>query len=158
LTLILSACVDRGKQPEAGKMSPGRESLQERSDERGSPSSGEEIHEGSETEPPPPAPEEWPLDVPFMEGLTKQFMGPSDGALEVLLIGSIPSSKVEEFYSNLPGWSKVEIEVPKPPPPAGFEPPIDIVFGLKKGKEFLTVSIQEYQGRTSVRLQYRRET
>jgi len=89
----------------------------------------------------------WPEDIPVMEGFSEIKGRNASEMLIVSAIGTLPADEVQEFYSNLPGWTK------DPNVPWVVSGP-SRTLKLIKGVENLVININVRNNRTELTLTY----
>jgi hypothetical protein len=93
-------------------------------------------------------PENWPEDIPIMEGFSVvNGQESSQGMMAILLTGAVPVDDVFKFYSSLEGWQK------DPNVPWVVDGP-NRTIKLVRSLENLSVNIYENQGKTQLSLTY----
>ena len=89
----------------------------------------------------------WPEDIPVMEGFSEIKGKNASGMLTVSAVSTLPADEVQEFYSDLPGWTK------DPNVPWVVSGP-SRTLKLVKGVENLVVNINVRNNRTELTLTY----
>ena len=95
-----------------------------------------------------PSTQEWPADIPIMEGLTNAGMTSTGSVIICRLTGDVEPAKAAEYYEKLPGWTKVAATSPQPGSTDA------IAFIMEKIDKTLSVRITKEAGKTLVEFVY----